>query len=264
VVERDLSRDLALAHRLADAAASITLPAFGERIAVRRKADSSPVTEIDLATERAIRDEIRATVPGDGVRGEEHGDEPGTTGRTWIVDPLDGTKLYAEGIPLWTTLIGLRVDGELVLGLADAPALGERFHAWRGGGAWRNGRRVGVSDVRRLADAFVVHAPLDEWMAGSQLDTLVRVAERARSTRGLSDAWGQLLVARGAADALIEHAPCYEWDWAATTVIVEEAGGRITTSAGEPPASGTDLLVTNGRIHDEAIGVAGGRIVTGV
>ncbi len=264
MVERDLSGDLAFAQRLADVAASITVPAFGERLEVRRKPDASPVTEIDLAAERAIRDEIRSSFPDDGILGEEHGHDRGTSGRTWIVDPLDGTKLYAEGIALWTTLIALRVDGELVLGVADAPALGERFHACRGGGAWRNDRRVEVSAVDRLADAFVVHAPLDEWIAGSRLDTVVRFAERARATRGLSDAWGQLLVARGAADALIEHAPCYEWDWAATAVIVEEAGGRITTCAGGPPGSGTDLLATNGRIHDEAVEAAGGRIVTGV
>jgi histidinol-phosphatase len=264
VVERDLTADLAFARHLADVAASITLPAFGERRSVTRKPDATPVTEIDLAAERTIRAEIAAAFPDDGVLGEEEGAGPGSGSRTWIVDPLDGTKLYAEGIPLWTTLIALRDGDELVLGVADAPALGERYHASRGGGAWRDGRPIHVSDVAALESAFVAHAPLDEWIGGSRLETLLRIAGRARSTRGLSDAWGQLLVARGAADVLLEHEPCYEWDWAATSVIVEEAGGRVTTSSGERPAAGTDLLVTNGRLHDETLGLAGGRIVTGV
>ncbi len=256
MVERDLSEDLAFAFHLADAAAALTLGSFGERLSVAHKPDATPVTDVDVAVERALRAEIAAAFPHDGVLGEEAGHEPGRGSRTWIVDPLDGTKMYAEGIPLWTTLIALRVGGRVALGVADAPALGERYHATRGGGAWRDGRRLSVSDVERVADALVVHAPVDEWIAGGGVGPLLRIAKAARATRGLSDAWGQLLVARGSADVLLEHAPCYEWDWAATSVIVEEAGGRITTSAGEPPGPGGDLVVSNGRIHDETISLA--------
>ena len=252
---RDLSDDLAFALHLADMAASITMSWFGHRVPVALKADDTPVTEVDRAVERTLREENAATFPGDGVHGEEEGLRLGTSGRSWLIDPVDGTKLFAEGIPLWTTLIGLRRDGEMVAGVADAPALGNRYHAVRGGGAWRDEQRLRVSEVECLSDSFVVHSGVEAWVAGERDGSLLRVAARARQTRGLSDAWAQLLVAQGSAELLMEHEPCFEWDWAATSVIVEEAGGRLSTFAGEPPAPGQDLLVTNGRVHDEVLGV---------
>jgi histidinol-phosphatase len=255
VVERDLSTDLAFAHELADAAAAVTLPWFGHRLPVELKHDATPVTEVDRAAERAIRRAIAGRFPDDGVLGEEEGSDAGTSGRCWVIDPVDGTKLYAEGIPLWTTLIGLTVGGEPVLGVADAPALGDRYHATRGGGAWRGERRLEVSDVANLGEAFVAHSGVEEWIGGGRNDALLRVAARARGTRGLSDAWAHLLIAQGSVDALLEHEPCFAWDWTATGVIVEEAGGRLTTLAGGPPSPGADLLVTNGALHDAVLGV---------
>jgi len=242
------SADLDFAHELADIAASVTLRSFGDRLPFELKADDSPVTEVDLAAEQAIRKAIGARYPTDGVHGEEEGLEEGTSGRAWIVDPVDGTKLYAEGIPLWTTLIALQEDGEVVLGVADAPALGERYHATRGDGAWRGGRQLAVSRVDVVAEALIAHSPVEDWIDDG---ALARVASQARATRGLSDAWGQLLVAQGSVDALVEHEPCFLWDWAATSVIVHEAGGRMTTIDGGPPTQGMDLIVSNGRVHDE-------------
>lgn len=251
--ERDLTHDLAFAQHLADVASAITMRWFGHRLPVELKADDTPVTEVDHAVERAIRQEIASAFPGDGVLGEEEGLDAGTNGRLWLIDPVDGTKLFAEGIPLWTTLIGLRVEDEAVVGVADAPALGDRYHATRGGGAWRDDRRLRVSEVGGLSEAFVVHSGVEEWVAGERDDSLLRVAAKARRTRGLSDAWAQLLVAQGSAELLMEHEPCFEWDFAATSVIVEEAGGRLSTFAGGPPEAGRDLLVTNGLVHDEAL-----------
>ena len=251
--ERDLTKDLAFALHLADVASEITMSWFGHRLPVELKADDTPVTEVDRAVERAIREEIAAAFPGDGVHGEEEGLNAGTNGRLWLIDPVDGTKLFAEGIPLWTTLIGLRVDGEVAVGVADAPALGDRYHATRGGGAWRDDRHLRVSDVERLSEAFVAHSGVEEWVAGDRDGSLRRVAERARRTRGLSDAWAQLLVAQGSVEALLEHEPCFEWDWAATGLIVEEAGGRLSTFAGRATTPGHDLLVTNGLVHDETL-----------
>ena len=124
-----LHEDLAVALAAADAAAAVTLAWFGDRLPVELKPDATPVTEVDRAAERAIRSVLAERAPGDGVLGEEGGDTPGETGRTWVIDPVDGTRLYAEGIPLWTTLIALRVDGRPVLGVADAPALSARYHA---------------------------------------------------------------------------------------------------------------------------------------
>ena len=248
-----LEADLALAHRLADAAAAVTQPWFGDRLPVELKADASPVTEVDRAAERAIRAVLAEAAPGDGILGEEEGEMPGTTGRIWVIDPVDGTKLYAEGIPLWTTLIGLVVGDRPVLGVADAPALHTRYHAARGAGAWRGASRLAVSGVAHLPDAFIGHSPVEEWMAAGDEGQLLGVAERARRTRGLSDAWAHLLVAQGSMEALIEHEPCFPWDWSATQVIVEEAGGRITTLEGAAPAPGSTLLVTNGHVHDEIV-----------
>lgn len=249
MVEPVLSDDLAFAHELADAAAEITRGWFGDRLPVELKDDATPVTQVDRAAERAIRAAIARRAPGDGVLGEEEGLDEGTNGRRWVIDPVDGTKLYAEGIPLWTTLIALEVDGATVVGVADAPAIGARYHATRGGGAWRDDRRLRVSDVDTLDGAFVTHSGLEEWIAGRRDDALARVAGRARGTRGLSDAWAHLLVAQGSAEALLEHEPCQPWDWAATGLIVEEAGGHLSTLAGEPPTPGGDLLVSNGAVH---------------
>lgn len=247
------AEDLAFAFELADISAGITLERFGDRLPVRVKDDATPVTELDVAAERAIRAAIAGRFPDDGILGEEDGEQRGTNGRLWVVDPVDGTKLFAEGIPLWTTLIGLRVDGITTLGVADAPALGDRYHAILGGGAWRGPRPLAVSHVDRLADAFVLHSSLEEWLAGGREELLRRIGGTTRRTRGLSDAWGQLLVAQGSADLLMEHEPCFAWDWSATGLIVREAGGSLTTFAGTEPSDGHDLLVSNGRIHAEAL-----------
>jgi histidinol-phosphatase len=254
----DLSEALGLALALADEAAAVTLAWFGDRLPVELKADATPVTEVDRAAEAAIRAHLAAHAPDDAVLGEEHGEREGSSGRTWVIDPVDGTRLYAEGIPLWTTLIALVVDGHSVLGVADAPALGVRYRAIRGGGAWRDDHRLSASDVGALADAFVGHSPLEEWMRAGDERHLRDLAAGARSTRGLSDAWGHLLVAQGSMEAMVEHEPCFPWDWSATEVIVEEAGGRITTLEGSVPAPGSNLLVTNGLVHDEIVSTLAG------
>jgi histidinol-phosphatase len=260
---RDVAADLSLAIELADAAAAISLAAFGGRQKVQLKADATPVTEVDAATEDAIRGLLRARRPEDGVRGEEGGETVGTSGYVWVVDPIDGTRMFAEGVPLWTTLIALRYGGApgdpVLAGVADAPALGERYHAARGGGAWCNGRQIGVSAVDRLDESFVLHAALEEFgrPAGTGVDALHRVVGGARATRGIGDGWAHLLVARGAAEALVEQGPCFEWDWAATSVIVEEAGGQVTRLEGGPPIDGGHLLVSNGRIDAEVRGALG-------
>ncbi|MFL5767242.1 MAG: inositol monophosphatase family protein [Actinomycetota bacterium] len=251
--ERVLSDDLAFALHLADVAAEITMTRFGSRMPVELKEDATPVTAVDLAAERAIRKAVAATFPNDAVRGEEEGLDDGSSGRVWVVDPVDGTKLFAEGIPLWTTLIALREGDRTVVGIADAPALGGRYSATKGGGAWKGDRRIEVSGIGSLGDAFVAHSALEEWIAGGREGALRRIVTTARRTRGLSDAWGHLLVAQGSVDALVEHEPCYEWDWAATGLIVEEAGGRLSTFAGDAPTPGQNLVVSNGFVHDEVL-----------
>jgi histidinol-phosphatase len=253
-VERtDLSDELTFASELADLAAAITVPAFGGRLAVELKADRTPVTEADRAAERAIRGAVAEAFPDDDVLGEEDGRSgSGRSGRTWVVDPIDGTRNFADGVPLWTTLIALSVEGRPVVGVADLPPLARRYVAARGLGATMNGRPVSVSGVGTLAEAVVLHSPVEDWIggAGPDLEALRRVAAGSLRTRGISDAVGHLLVADGSAEALLEHEPCGEWDWAACMVIVEEAGGRLTALDGSAPRHGSDLLVSNGRVHD--------------
>jgi histidinol-phosphatase len=244
------SGDLAFALHLADLAAAVTLPAFGPRQPVAHKADHTPVTELDRAAEAIIRAAVRETFPDDGVLGEEQGLDAGTSGRVWVVDPIDGTRMFAEGIPMWTTLIGLREPTGITVGVADAPALRERTSAVRGEGAWTNGRRLQVSRIAELSEAFVLHAALEEFVASDEVHGLLRLVRSARGSRGMGDAWGHLLVARGAAEAVVEAAPCFEWDWAATSLIVEEAGGSMGSLEGGRPTDGCRLVVDNGLLAD--------------
>lgn len=246
------SDDLAIAHQLADIAAEVTMGAFGSRLPVTLKTDASPVTAIDSAAERAIRTAVQRLCPGDGVLGEEEGLDRGTTGRVWVIDPIDGTAMFAEGIPLWTTLIGLRdADGRISVGVADAPAIGERASAARGGGAFLGSRPLHVSDVDLLRDALVLHASVSDFAATDQLDPLLRLVSASRGTRGFADAWSHLLVARGSVEVAVEMLACYEWDWAATSVIVEEAGGSVSATDAIDPYPGCRLLVTNGLLDQQ-------------
>jgi len=243
--------ELAFAHELADVAATVSTGFVGD-LDVRHKPDATPVTQVDLAIERALFDEVAMRYPDDAFLGEESG-QVGMGERTWVVDPIDGTKNLVDGIQLWATMIALLVDGEPVLGVVDAPGLGERYDAVRGGGARLGGEPVHTSAIASLDEAFVLHSGMEEWARGPHWDGLVAVATTARRTRGLSDFWGHVLVARGAADALLEHEPSGVWDWAALSVIVTEAGGRMSTLDGEPVRPGCTLLTTNGHLHDQVV-----------
>ena len=217
----------AFANGLADRAADIGMGLFlGDGLEVRHKADRTVVTQADTSIEAMVREQVAAAFPDDHVLGEEEGGTDRATGRVWIVDPIDATANYARGIPIWATLIALQVDGELALGIVNAPAIGERYEAARGAGARMNGRRIGVSDVGRLDEAQVFHAGLEAW-PDDRRQRAVALLERAPRTRGFGDFWGHTLVARGAGEAMIEP-ELNLWDYAAFQVVVEEAGGRVT------------------------------------
>jgi histidinol-phosphatase len=171
----------------------------------------------------------------------------------WIVDPIDGTRNYAAGIQLWANLLALKVEGEYVLGLANAPAIGERYEAIRGTGATWNGEPMRVSPVDRIADGMVVFGDVEAWMGTPQHARFMRLVAGAQRSRGFGDFWGHMLVARGAAVAMIEP-QLSEWDFAPLVVIVEEAGGRVTQADGSPPVHGGSLITTNGLVHDEVLG----------
>ncbi len=243
--------DLAFAHELADLAGDIAMRYFRGSFEVTIKADRTPVTEADLAIEAAIRDTVRSRFPDDGVLGEEGGLEGDGT-RRWIVDPIDGTKNFADGIQIWSTLIALAVDDRPVVGVVSLPALGERYEAARGLGARLNGEPIRVSRADRLERSFVVFAGMEDWLSGPYAPGVHDLVRRARRNRGFGDAWGHCLVARGSADVMIEL-ELATWDFAALEVIVEEAGGRISRFDGSPLAHGGSVLTTNGRLHDEIV-----------
>ncbi|HET9671485.1 MAG TPA: inositol monophosphatase family protein, partial [Actinomycetota bacterium] len=216
---------------------------------VQQKPDRSPVTQADLEVETAIREMIADRFPGDAVIGEEHG--AGTGDRVWVVDPIDGTRNFADGVPIWATLLALQLDGRSELGLIEAPALGERYEAIRGRGARWNGHDLRVSE-RTLDDAFMVYSSVDDWVDRERHDAFMGLAREARRTRGFGDFWGHMLVARGAADFMVE--PTLRiWDWAPITVIVEEAGGRVTTFDGDEPTDGSSILTSNAALHEDVV-----------
>ena len=230
-----MNADLAYALELADAADALTLPRFrATDLHVETKPDLTPVTDADRATERMLRDRIARDRPGEGVFGEEEGDDGGDI--RWIVDPIDGTRNFLRGIPVWATLIALEREGQVVCGVVSAPALGRRWWAARGEGAWADGSPIGVSAVGKLSDATV---------SCTYGRDLVRLEPLVWHARGLADFWQHVLVAEGALDAAVD-AELKLWDYAALEPIVTEAGGRLARF-------GEQIFSTNGLVHDEVI-----------
>jgi len=240
--------ELAFANELADRADDISTSYFRGSFQVRRKDDGTPVTEADLAVEEALRAALSKRFPDDSVLGEEHGLDEGS-GRTWVLDPIDGTKNFAAGIQIWGTLIALMEDGTPVLGVVSAPEMRERYAAAQGHGATLNGQPIFVSRTSDLREAFLVWGDVS-WAGGRSRGEAFRgLAGDAGRTRAFGDFWGHMLVARGAADAMMEE-ELHVWDWAAVKVVVEEAGGRVTQVDGSPPEDGGSVLTTNGTLHE--------------
>jgi histidinol-phosphatase len=243
-----VSPDLELALTLVEAADAISLPHFRSGLAIETKSDLTPVTEADRAVEAEIRRLLSRARPDDAILGEEAG-AAGTGARRWIVDPIDGTRNYARGIPVWATLVALEVDGEVEVGVASAPALGRRWWAARGAGAFANGTRTRVSAVAAVEDAVLSFALEGE---------LPALARRAWHARGFGDFWAHMLVAEGAVDAAVDAPDVNEWDLAAVQVIVEEAGGRFSDAAGEPRIDSGSAITSNGLLHEELLDALSG------
>jgi histidinol-phosphatase len=244
--------DLAFALSLADLADAVTTARFrATDLVVETKPDLTPVTEADREVERVLRDRIAAERPGDAVLGEEYG-VTGDAARQWVVDPIDGTKNYVRGVPVWATLIALRDNGVTTTGVVSAPALGRRWWAARGRGAFANGAPIRVSRVADLADAQLSYSSLPGWEERGLLDAFLALTRRCWRTRAFGDFWSYVLLAEGAVDVACEPEVSL-WDLAALQVVVEEAGGRFTSLAGVPTPDGGDALATNGLLHDAAL-----------
>src|SRR5919112_2088101 len=258
---QDHTDDLRLAHVLADDADSITTSRFRALdLHVMSKPDLTPVTDADEAVEESIRRTLSRVRSRDAVTGEEQG-STGHSQRRWIVDPIDGTKNFVRGVPVWATLIALAVDDEVVLGVVSAPQLQRRWWASKGNGAW-TGRsllkatRCEVSDVRRLEDASLSYASLSGWDERDRLDDFVSLSRRCWRTRAYGGFWSYMLLAEGAVDIAAEPELAL-YDMAALDVIVREAGGIVTSLDGEPGPTGGNALASNGRLHDQALAFLG-------
>ncbi len=253
--------DLALAHLLADTADSISMARFRALdLHVASKPDLTPVSDADTAVEKAIRSTLARARPRDGVLGEEYGMSAPAAGpgsRQWVIDPIDGTKNFIRGVPIWGTLIAL-MDGETpVAGLVSAPGLGRRWWAATGLGAYagkhqRAASRIRVSSVRRLADASFCYSSLDGWEEAGRLDAMLGIMRRSWRSRAYGDFYGYMLLAEGALDAMVEPELSL-WDVAALIPIVTEAGGRFTDLDGRPGPGGGSAIASNGLLHDDLL-----------
>jgi histidinol-phosphatase len=251
-----VNADLALALQLADTADAITRGAFGSQdLQVSTKPDLTPVTDADRKVEEVLRARLAEVRPADAVLGEEFGASGPAGARRWIIDPIDGTKNFVRGIPVWATLIALHdEEGKGLVGVASAPVLGRRWWAARGEGAFADGQAIRVSAVGRLEDAQVSYSSITGWPTPAPL---LALAARVWRTRAFGDFWSHLLVAEGAADVGLDPLVTL-WDLAALQVIVEEAGGRFTDLSGAARADGGSAVTTNGLLHDEVLAVLAG------
>ena len=249
--------DLALALKLAGDADLISFDRFQSLdLVVTTKPDRTPVTDADQATERSIRSGIEAARPGDSILGEEFGTE-GSGSRQWIIDPIDGTANFLRGLPIWGTLIALAIDGVPVVGVVSAPALGKRWWAATGHGAWMQEqgaepRRIHVSGVADVADTVLSYNSIQGWDGAGYLDELIALQRDVWRARAIGDMWAYMLLAEGSIDIVSEF-DLKPYDMAALVPIVEEAGGRFTTVTGEPGPWGGNALATNGVLHDEVL-----------
>lgn len=255
------SEDLALALELAGVADAITMNRFeSSGLSVKSKPDMTPVSDADLACEKALRERLAESRPDDQILGEEFGGEAVIEGRQWVIDPIDGTKNYVRNVPVWATLIALLEDGKPVVSVISAPALRRRWYASVEGGAFRvaNGeaKELHVSKVSKLEDASLAMSSLAGWKERGLQDKFIELTEATWRLRGYGDFWNYCLVAEGAVDIAAEPEVSL-WDLAAPSLLVTEAGGVFTSLAGVAGPAGGDAVASNGHLHSAVIDTLG-------
>ena len=251
----DLAELLQVALHASDAADAISLSGFTSRsFGVTRKADNSEVTDIDRATEQAIVASLNSARPDYGIYGEEFGTSgPANAEATWVIDPIDGTTNFVRGVPVWATLIALVCNGVPELGVVSAPAMGFRWWATKGGGAFFNGTRIYASSTAAVSEAHVSTTPNAGWQAVGGIPKLVQLQTDALRARGFGDFWQHMLVAQGAIDVAVDVIGLQPYDNAAIYPIVQEAGGTITDRFGNADWRADSSVSSNGVLHAEVI-----------
>ncbi|VTR99881.1 inositol monophosphatase family protein [Tuwongella immobilis] len=237
-----------LAIEAAHQAGKLAMSYFEHPLEVERKSDDSPVTIADRSAEERIRGLVSKFFPQDGFLGEEYGDQPSSSGFRWIIDPIDGTKSFVRGIPIWATLIGLEYRNEQIGGVVYIPTFDQTFHALKGNGAYRDSKRIRVSSVTDLSQSVLAYSSMGWFQRAGKADCFLKLYGDTGRQRGFGDFYGFVLVAQGAVDLMVEHG-VNPWDVAATKVLVEEAGGRFTDWDNEPTIHRPDVLASNGQLH---------------
>lgn len=238
-------------------AGRLALRYFDADLAVEWKQDQSPVTIADREAEALLRTQLLTTFPNDGFLGEESGDHPGSSGFRWIIDPIDGTRSFVRGVPIWATMVGLEYKDEAIGGVIELPALGLTYRAMRGDGAYRGERRIRVSDVDQLSEAHLYYSSISWFVQAGYEKAFLKLAAQTQRQRGFGDFYGFVLVAQGSGELMIEYG-VHVWDVASVKPIVEEAGGRFSDWDGKPDIHRPDVIVSNGRLHDIALRILKG------
>jgi histidinol-phosphatase len=264
----DTSTELGAAVEVAlaacDEADAISLASFRRALHIEAKADASFVTQADTAVERAIRARITGRFPDHGLVGEEYGEAVSRSGRRWIIDPIDGTHNYMRGVPIFATLLALEIEGEMVLGAVSAPALQRRWFSWSGGGAWAvdttpggwdeaSAMSLSVSAIDSLDTSSVVYSSYPSLVRSGLAPGFPVLLEKVWRDRGLGDFYGYMLVAEGAAEAMVES-DLKVWDLAGPLAVMRHAGARVTDLTGGEDMPARGVLATNGRVHEAILG----------
>jgi histidinol-phosphatase len=233
-------------------AGRFALQHFDVGVAVEWKHDQSPVTLADRGAEELLRTTLLTRFPQDGFLGEESGAVPGSSGFRWIIDPIDGTRSFVRGVPLWATLVGLEYRGELIGGVTYLPAMNQTFRALRGDGAFRDDRPIHVSRVSSLKEAHVFYSSISWFAKAGRESQFLRLIKQTQRQRGFGDFYGFVLVAQGSGEFMVEHG-VHAWDLGALVPLVEEAGGKMTAWDGKIDIAKPDVLASNGLLHETAL-----------
>jgi len=237
---------------LAQLAAKTAMGYYETALEVEWKKDESPVTIADREAESTLRSNLKKYFKNDGFLGEEYGNEPGSSGYRWIIDPIDGTRNFVRGIPIWATLLGLEYKGEMLAGIAVVPTLNQTFRAMKGDGAFRNNTKINVSNVNNLAASQLFYSSISWFVKAGMEKEFLALAAHTERQRGFGDFYGFVLVAQGAGEIMLEHG-VHAWDVAAIIPIVEEAGGKFSDWNGNKSIEASDVLVTNGLLHQQSL-----------